>query len=89
MHALGLTHTDLKPENILLASEHSDKRIKIIDMGGATFDHEYHSSVINTRQYRAPEVIMKSTTWDQSSDMWGIGCIIIELYTGTLTKLKL
>ena len=33
-------------------------RIKIIDMGGATFDDEHHSSIINTRQYRAPEVIL-------------------------------
>ena len=27
-------------------------------MGGATWDHERHSSIINTRQYRAPEVIL-------------------------------
>lgn len=56
-------------------------------MGGATFEDEYHSSIINTRQYRAPEVIMKSVQWNQSSDMWGIGCIIIELYSGTASWL--
>jgi len=32
--------------------------IKIIDFGGATFADESHSQVINTRQYRAPEVIL-------------------------------
>jgi serine/threonine protein kinase len=35
-----------------------DTTIKIIDFGGATYDHERHSDIINTRQYRAPEVIL-------------------------------
>lgn len=35
----------------------SDK-IKLIDFGGATFDDEHHGLIINTRQYRAPEVIL-------------------------------
>lgn len=54
-------------------------------MGGATFEDEHHTSVINTRQYRAPEVITKNS-WNQSSDLWGIGCIIIELYSGLYIK---
>jgi len=32
--------------------------IKLIDFGGATFDDEHHSRIINTRHYRAPEVIL-------------------------------
>jgi len=32
--------------------------IKIIDFGGATYEHEKHTDIINTRQYRAPEVIL-------------------------------
>ncbi len=35
-----------------------DKTIRIIDFGGATYKHERHSDIINTRQYRAPEVIL-------------------------------
>lgn len=35
-----------------------DDTIKVIDFGGATYDNEYHSTVINTRQYRGPEVIL-------------------------------
>jgi serine/threonine protein kinase len=31
-------------------------KIKIIDFGGATFDHEHKSTIVNTRQYRGPEV---------------------------------
>jgi len=59
-HKQKLTHTDLKPENILLCDEvrdTSDKRhwelsstkTRLIDFGGATFDYERHSSMINTR----------------------------------------
>jgi len=58
--------------------------VRIIDMGGATWDHEHHSSTINTRQYRAPEVILSCCKWGHESDVWSIGCILIELYTGEL-----
>eukprot|EP00914_Ancora_sagittata_P020756 GHVO01040932.1.p1 GENE.GHVO01040932.1~~GHVO01040932.1.p1 ORF type:complete len:285 (+),score=38.64 GHVO01040932.1:81-935(+) len=57
--------------------------IRIIDFGSATFYDEEHSSLINTRQYRAPEVIL-DMGWDETSDMWSLGCIIMELYTGAL-----
>jgi serine/threonine protein kinase len=58
--------------------------IKIIDFGAATREHEKHSEIINTRQYRAPEVILGSSIWDEKSDIWGLGCIFAELYTGEL-----
>eukprot|EP00957_Ditylum_brightwellii_P080083 6090511-Ditylum_brightwellii.AAC.1 len=58
-------------------------KIKVIDFGGATYDHEKKSSVVNTRQYRAPEVIL-SLGWSMPSDLWSAGCIIAELYMGEL-----
>ena len=61
-----------------------DETIKIIDFGGATYDDEQHNSIINTRQYRAPEVILNSCKWDQKSDIWSMVCILIEMYTGEL-----
>lgn len=51
-------------------------------MGGATLADEHHSTVINTRQYRAPEVILRCDTWNTSSDIWSLACLIVELYTG-------
>jgi len=32
--------------------------IQLIDFGSATFEDEYHSSVVSTRHYRAPEIIL-------------------------------
>lgn len=61
-----------------------DETIKIIDFGGATYDEEQHNSIINTRQYRAPEVILNCCKWDQKSDIWSMVCILIEMYTGEL-----
>ena len=61
-----------------------DDTIKIIDFGGATFKNERHSDIINTRQYRAPEVILGCCEWNEKSDIWSIACILAELYTGEL-----
>jgi serine/threonine protein kinase len=58
--------------------------VKVIDFGGATYHHENHTLIINTRQYRAPEVILEADTWNELSDIWSMACIIIELYTGEL-----
>jgi len=32
--------------------------IRLIDFGSATFEEEYHSAVVSTRHYRAPEIIL-------------------------------
>lgn len=38
--------------------------IRLIDFGSATFESEYHSSVVSTRHYRAPEIILGEWTCD-------------------------
>lgn len=84
----------IQPENILLLngkqvpqrggySIPESTRIKVIDFGGATYDDEKKSSIVNTRQYRAPEVIL-GVGWSMPSDLWSIGCILAELYQGEL-----
>lgn len=55
----------------------------VIDFGGATYEHDSHASIVNTRQYRAPEVIL-GMRWLYPSDLWSIGCIIAELFLGDL-----
>lgn len=58
-----------------------DPTIKLIDFGSATFDYEHHSKVVSTRHYRAIEVILE-LGWSYPCDVWSIGCILFELYTG-------
>lgn len=55
----------------------------MIDFGGATYEQDSHASVVNTRQYRAPEVIL-GLRWLYPSDLWSVGCIIAELLLGDL-----
>ncbi|KAJ9048883.1 serine threonine protein kinase CMGC group, variant 2 [Entomophthora muscae] len=55
--------------------------IRLIDFGSATFETEYHSSVVSTRHYRAPEIIL-GMGWSYPCDIWSVGCILVELYTG-------
>lgn len=59
----------------LVLAPASGTAIKLIDFGGATFEYERKSSLINTRQYRAPEVIL-GLGWGTPSDMWSLGCIL-------------
>ncbi|KAF7632783.1 Protein kinase domain-containing protein [Meloidogyne graminicola] len=58
-----------------------DATVRLIDLGSATFDHEHHSTIVSTRHYRAPEVILE-LGWSHPCDVWSIGCIMFELYTG-------
>ncbi|KZO96674.1 kinase-like protein [Calocera viscosa TUFC12733] len=59
-----------------------DTKIRLIDFGSATFESEYHSSVVSTRHYRAPEIIL-GMGWSYPCDAYSIGCILVEFYTGT------
>lgn len=59
----------------------SGNDVKIIDFGGAIYVKEHLSGIINTRQYRSPEVIL-GLNWGTKSDVWSLACILIELYTG-------
>ncbi|EKX45219.1 hypothetical protein GUITHDRAFT_139140 [Guillardia theta CCMP2712] len=89
LRTIRLIHTDLKTENILLGSEamtldDASVSIKLIDFGGATWEMDHHSELIQTRHYRAPEVIL-GLSWNFPCDMWSVGCILLELYEGQLT----
>ncbi len=57
--------------------------IRLIDFGGAIYDFESKEGIVNTRQYRGPEVIL-GMEWGMPSDVWSLGCILMELYTGHL-----
>ena len=99
LHLQRVVHTDLKLENVVLASGAlppsssppvypPSTDIKLIDFGGAVHYDEDRSALINTRQYRAPEVILGTTqaglSWNEKSDIWSLACVLAELYSGDL-----
>lgn len=58
-----------------------DLQIKVADLGNATFSNLHLSDHIQTRQYRAPEILL-GHCWGALADVWSIGCLIFELLTG-------
>ena len=82
IHDLKIIHCDLKPENILMKSI-TDATCKVIDFGSSCFVHDHLSAYIQSRSYRAPEVIL-GCRYDYKIDMWSLGCILAEIYTGNV-----
>ena len=71
-----------KPENILIESLTTCK-IKVIDYGNAYLHHDQRCSYVQSRAYRAPEVVL-GLSYSTKVDMWSLGCILMELFTGKL-----
>ena len=80
IHGLGFIHCDLKPENILLKHENKSS-VKIIDFGSATYKCTSPCAYIQSRYYRAPEIILGGD-YSEKIDIWSFGCVIYELYSG-------
>ncbi|CAN6804315.1 hypothetical protein Bca52824_082476 [Brassica carinata] len=61
--------------------------LKICGFGLARAPLETHAVteyVAATRWYHAPELLLNSPTYTSAIDMWSVGCIFLELMTGTL-----
>ena len=78
MHKYGFFHRDMKPENLLL----NGKKIKIADFGLAREIRSVppYTEYVSTRYYRAPECILQFTNYNSPIDIWGLGCIMAEMY---------
>ncbi|XP_017116767.1 dual specificity tyrosine-phosphorylation-regulated kinase 2 isoform X2 [Drosophila elegans] len=76
----NIIHCDLKPENILLKQRGSSS-IKVIDFGSSCYVDRKIYTYIQSRFYRSPEVIL-GLQYGTAIDMWSLGCILAELYTG-------
>ncbi|XP_063312695.1 homeodomain-interacting protein kinase 2-like [Pelobates fuscus] len=83
LKSLQIIHTDLKPENIMLVNTSKYPfKIKVIDFGCAIHTSKVRvPSYIQTRYYRSPEIIL-GLPFSEAIDMWSVGCIIAELFTG-------
>ena len=79
MHKHGFFHRDIKPENMLMSRD----TVKIADFGLAREirSRPPYTDYVSTRWYRAPEILLRSTSYNSPIDLWAIGCIMAELYT--------
>uniref|UniRef100_A0A8D0QMS3 Dual specificity tyrosine-phosphorylation-regulated kinase 4 n=2 Tax=Sus scrofa TaxID=9823 RepID=A0A8D0QMS3_PIG len=75
-----IIHCDLKPENIVLYQK-GQVTVKVIDFGSSCYEHQKVYTYIQSRFYRSPEVIL-GHPYNMAIDMWSLGCIMAELYTG-------
>lgn len=84
-HQRRILHRDLKPQNLLI-SEIGE--LKLADFGLARAksipSHTYSHEVV-TLWYRPPDVLLGSTNYSTSLDMWGVGCIFTEMLAGRAT----
>ncbi|XP_047187263.1 serine/threonine-protein kinase ICK-like isoform X1 [Scophthalmus maximus] len=80
IHQHGFFHRDMKPENLLCMGP---ELVKIADFGLAREIRSLppYADYVSTRWYRAPEVLLRSTSYSSPIDQWAVGCIMAELYT--------
>ena len=78
MHKHGFFHRDLKPENLLATGD----IVKIADFGLAREirSRPPFTDYVSTRWYRAPEILLRSTSYNSPIDIFAIGAIMAELY---------
>jgi len=76
----SVIHCDVKPENILLEDPKTG-RVKLIDFGSACFRNKAVYTYIQSRFYRAPEVVV-GFGYTEAVDMWSVGCVAAELFLG-------
>ncbi|KAF7992963.1 hypothetical protein HCN44_005744 [Aphidius gifuensis] len=79
IHSAGIIHRDLKPSNIAV---NEDCDLKILDFGLARPTETEMTGYVATRWYRAPEIMLNWMHYNQTVDIWSVGCIMAELLTG-------
>ena len=91
IHKMGFVHRDIKPENCLIGK---DGYLKLCDVGmakrlpstvqlpnGGTEVVTLAFTMCGTPEFMAPEFVL-STGYDKGVDLWALGCIVFEMYTG-------
>lgn len=91
-HLLAVWHRDLKPENLLYSPD-SDTLV-VADFGIAHFTEDYLHTLVETKphdrlanfQYAAPEQRAKGQSVDQRADIYALGLMVNEMFTGSIIQ---
>lgn len=81
VHAHGFLHRDIKMSNLL----YRNGNVKLADFGLARESvpgNARYSSRVVTLWFRPPELLLGSSTYGTSLDMWSVGCVVAELMLG-------
>lgn len=86
VHAAGVIHRDLKPANVMLDASH---RVRLMDFGiakqaGVGSGLTSTGVPIGTPQYMSPEQLQTGDSIDFRSDVYALGVLTFELFTGSL-----
>ncbi len=89
-HAAGIVHRDLKPSNVMWRRDRNgDDRITLVDFGIAMSRPGHADAtrltaagLIGTPHYMSPEQAHGEQV-DARADLYGLGCLLFELVTGT------
>nr|XP_013043825.2 mitogen-activated protein kinase 11 isoform X1 [Anser cygnoides] len=79
IHSAGIIHRDLKPSNLAV---NEDCELRILDFGLARQTDDEMTGYVATRWYRAPEIMLNWMHYNQTVDIWSVGCIMAELLKG-------
>jgi serine/threonine protein kinase len=89
-HLQGIWHRDLKPENVLFSER--GNLLVVADFGIAHFEEEELLTAVETKNderlanfvYSAPEQRVRGRRVDGKADVWALGLILNEMFTGVV-----
>ena len=70
-----------KNQPLFISKLIKDFKIKIADLGNSCWIHHHFQADIQTRHYRAPEIIL-GLNYNEKADIWSFACLLIEMLTG-------
>jgi len=81
LHDNDIVHRDVKPDNIIVKP---DGTVVLLDFGivRRMGEMETSATVIGTRPYMSPEQVNGKS--ERRSDIWALGVVIFQMYTGSL-----
>ncbi|KAJ5033496.1 uncharacterized protein L3040_008611 [Drepanopeziza brunnea f. sp. 'multigermtubi'] len=93
LHNERILHRDMKAANLLINNQgilqiadfglarHYDEAVPVAGQGGGVANRDYTTLVV-TRWYRPPELLLHLRKYTTAIDLWGVGCVFGEMLIG-------